>query len=181
LLDQNNFIAIGKIVKPFGIKGILKAIYLTDFPDRFKLLKKVFLFDEEKNSFVKNYVTGSFEFLISEQIPNPKFLKIGFEGFNYIEDSKKLVNLIIMIDEKQRVKIEKDNFYFYEIIGADVYDKDKLIGKVKSVVNYGSGDLFNIDYNGKEVMIPNRKEFILRIDEKEKKIYTDLIDGFLDL
>ena len=85
-----------------------------------------------------------------------------------------------MIDEKDRVKIDKGSFYFYELVGSEFYDKGILIGKVKSVVNYGSGDLFNIDTNGREILIPFLKEFIVNIDIKKKRIDADLIDGFIN-
>jgi len=47
-------------------------------------------------------------------------------------------------------------------------------------VNYGSGDLFNVEYRGKEVLIPFRDEFIKKIDLKNRRIDTELIEGFLD-
>lgn len=85
-----------------------------------------------------------------------------------------------MIDEKDRVKISEGSYYFYDLIGCEVFDKDKLIGKVKSVVNYGSGDLFNISAGGKEILIPFRKEFINKIDTDKKRIDATLIEGFID-
>ena len=180
LPDPNKFIAIGKIVKPIGIKGNLKVIYLTDFPDRFNDLEKVFLFDEIKNSFYSDKGSSGFEFVISEQKSFDKYLNIKFEGYDSINEINEFINLIIMIDEKDRVKIDKGSFYFYELVGSEFYDKGILIGKVKSVVNYGSGDLFNIDTDGREILIPFLKEFIVNIDIKKKRIDADLIDGFIN-
>lgn len=49
-----------------------------------------------------------------------------------------------------------------------------------SILNYGSGDLFNIKYEDKEVLIPFNKEFVKNIDVKNKRIDVQLIEGFLD-
>ncbi|MBK8380891.1 MAG: hypothetical protein IPL16_03160 [Ignavibacteria bacterium] len=110
LPDPNKFIAIGKIVKPIGIKGNLKVIYLTDFPDRFNDLEKVFLFDEIKNSFYSDKGNSGFEFVISEQKAFDKYLNIKFVGYDSINEINEFINLIIMIDEKDRVKIDKGSF-----------------------------------------------------------------------
>lgn len=48
-------------------------------------------------------------------------------------------------------------------------------------MNYGSGDLFNVETASKEVLVPFLKEFIVNIDVKKKRIDADLIDGLLIL
>lgn len=177
--DPDKFISIGKIVRPIGIKGNLKVIYLTDFPERFKDLKSVFLFDERKNSFYSRSGMDGYEFIISSQKSFGKYLNLKLEGYDNINEVSGLINLIIMIDEKDRVKIDKGSFYYYELTGSEFYDKGRFLGKVKSVVNYGSGDLFNVEINGKEVLIPFLKEFIVNVDTDKKRIDADLIEGFL--
>lgn len=175
--EKNNYISIGKIVKPVGLKGNIKAVYLTDFPDRFLELKNVCLFDEKNNFFYENK-ESSFDFIISECKVSNSFVNLKLVGIDRKEDADKLKNLIIMIREDLRIKIPDDQFYFYEIINADVYDKDKFLGKLEKVVNYGSGDLLIVNFNNTELMIPLRKEFIVKIDLKNKRIDTDLIEGF---
>jgi len=179
LLDHINFIAIGKIVKPIGIKGNLKVIYLTDFPDRFNKLEKILLFDEKKGKFYSNNFRDGYDFEISDCKIFDNYVNIKFAGFDDIDKSKELVNLILMVNEKDKVKLS-EGYYFYELIGLDVYDKDKYIGKVDKISNYGSGDLFSITNNGKEVLIPYKKEFVKNIDSVKKRIDVDLIDGFIE-
>lgn len=178
--DINNFIAIGKITKTIGIKGNLKIISLTDFPERFLKLKKIFLYNEKNRGFYINKLSGKYEFKITECKIYDKYINLKLEDYDSIEKSNELVNLILMIDESLRVKLDDGNYYFYELVDSEIFDKDKLIGKVVSVVNYGSGDLFNVTSNGKEILIPYRKEFVKNIDVKNKRIDVDLIDGFLE-
>jgi 16S rRNA processing protein RimM len=85
-----------------------------------------------------------------------------------------------MIPEKNRVILEDGSFYFYELINAEVFEKDELLGKVLSVQNYGSGDLINVKHNDKEILIPLNKEFIKKIDIANKRVEVELIDGFLN-
>jgi len=179
LLDHRNFIAIGKIVKPIGIKGNLKVIYLTDFPERFNKLKKIFLFDEKKGEFHSNDFRDGYDFEISEYKLFDNYVNIKFSGFDEINKSKELVNMILMVDEKERVRLS-EGYYIYELIGLDVYDKNEFIGKIDKISNYGSGDLFSIMNNGKEILIPYKSEFVRNIDTAKKRIDVDLIEGFIE-
>lgn len=178
--DHNDFIAIGKIVKTIGIKGNVKIIPLTDFPERFIKLKKLFLFDERKKMFFEDKLTGNNELVVSECRLLPGFISIRFENYASIESSRELIGLIVMIREKDRMRLKKGSYYYYELIGCDVFNKGELIGKVSTVVDYGSGDLFNVEYNGKDILIPYRDEFVKGIDPDEKRIDVELIEGFLD-
>jgi len=179
LLDPKNFIAIGKIVKPIGIKGNLKIIYLTDFPERFNKLEKILLFDEKKGEFYSDNFRHEYYFEISDCKLFENYVNIKFAGYDDINKSKNLVSMILMVNEKDRVKLS-DGYYFYELIGLDVYDKDKYLGQVDRIHNYGSGDLFSILRNGKEILIPYKKEFVKNIDTAKKRIDLDLIEGFIE-
>lgn len=180
MLEYKNFITIGKIVKTIGIKGNLKVISLTDFPERFNKLKKVSLYCEASKEFYVNIVDGSLEFKIKECRVFDTYVNIKFKDFETIDESKGLVNQFVMIDEKKRIKLEDGRYYFYELIDSEVFNNGKLIGKVISFVNYGSGDLLNVRHVGKEVLIPFRNEFVKNIDLVKKRIDVDLIEGFLD-
>jgi len=180
LLEYKNFITIGKITKPIGIKGNLKIISLTDFPERFEKLKAVILYSEKDGQFFFNIKKDSFDFDVTAAKVYDKYVNIKLDGFDSIESTQPLINMMLMIDEKNRMKLEEGSYYYYEMVGCDVYSKEELIGKVISIVNYGSGDLFNVEYRGKEVLIPFRDEFIKKIDLKNRRIDTELIEGFLD-
>lgn len=179
-MDYNNFIAIGKIAKTIGIKGNLKIIPLTDFPDRFYEIQNLYIFNEISKKFVTNIFFGGLEFKITECKVFDKYVNIKLDKFDSIESSRDLVNMIMMIEEKNRVELEEGGFYFYDIIDSEVFNNNQLIGKLISVLNYGSGDLFNIKYGDKEVLIPHNKEFVKKIDVENKRIDVELIDGFLD-
>lgn len=91
--------------------------------------------------------------------------------------------MFVVIEQSKQKKLAKGQFYFYELVGFDVYTEDKLIGKVIAFENFGGGDLMKIKLidtgNEEETYIPYRKEFIERIDEKEKRIYVKVIEGLL--
>lgn len=177
-MDHNNFIAIGKIVKTIGIKGNLKVVYLTDFPERFKTLEKVFIFDEDKNEFLSN--DNDTDFYFSEKKIYDKYINVKFRNYDSIEKSRDLINGFVMIEEKDKVKLEEGSYFYFDLIGCEFFNRGEYLGRVKSVVNYGSGDLFIVETKAREILIPFRTEFIEKIDTAKKRIDAVLIEGFTD-
>jgi len=166
-------------VKPIGLKGLVKVISLSDFPERFFDCGDVYLFDEKKSEFHKNKNGCNQVFKIRECNQGNGFLRIGFLNYDTIEDITELVGSLVMIEESKRTELDEGQFYYYELIGLDAYDKERFLGKIDSIVDYGSGDLFRIIDNGKELLIPFRKEFVREIDLKNNKVHLDLIEGFI--
>ncbi len=173
-------IVIGKVNKSFGIKGFLKVEPLTDYIDRFLNLEKIHLYSEKKNSFFENN-TGSYWFYIEDvEIPRD-FVKLKLEGINDRNNSDLLRGFLITIPIGERIERDEGEYYYYELIDCEVYEGGKRIGIVKAIENYGSDDLLNIEKkNKKEVFIPYRDEFIMKIDIEEKRIDVKLIEGLID-
>ena len=173
-------IVIGKINKSFGIKGFLKVEPLTDYIDRFLSLDKIHLYSEKKRSFFENS-TGSFWFNVEDAEITRDFVKLKLVGTDDRNNSDLLRGYLITIPIEERIMREEGEHYYYELIDCDVYNDNDLIGKVKAVENYGSDDLLKIETNEKkEVFIPYRDEFILKIDTEGKRIDVKLIEGLID-
>ncbi len=178
-LDQ--FIFIGKITKTIGIKGAVKVILLTDFPERFLRLKEIQLYDEKLNKFVINELTNESNFSIFDVQLFNSFVRLSIKGFDNIDKVNPLLNKLICIDEKKRVKLPKGLYYYYEMIGCEVFESDKLLGTVTKIDNFGSSDILFIKNNkGNEIMLPLIKEFVTKIDVKNKRIEVKLIEGFTE-
>jgi len=180
LQDSNRLIFIGKITKTTGIDGSLKVTTATDFPERFKTVRLVKLVNSQ-NLFLKHRITGSENFYIQKVSILNGYIRIKFDGYNTIEEAEKLKGFYIGIDEKERIVLPDENYYYYDLIGCDLYDGEKHIGKIISIEDFGSGDLLKIAaVNGKEILIPFLKEFIKEIDTTNKRINAELIEGFTE-
>jgi 16S rRNA processing protein RimM len=54
------------------------------------------------------------------------------------------------------------------------------IGVVKDVLKYPANDVYVIESNGKELLLPAVKEFVKKIDVDAKTMKVKLIDGMLE-
>lgn len=156
----------------------MKIFPLTDFPERFLKLKSLYLYDESKQVFIKNKDFFVFDVDDAEMIGEN--IKLKLKDYDSINEIQNFAGKFILIEESQKKKLAKGQHYFHELIDFGVYAGNELIGKVAAFENYGGDDLMKIkDLKNEDKYIPYRKEFIEKIDEKEKRIYINVIEGLI--
>lgn len=95
--------------------------------------------------------------------------------------AEKLIGKDIYIDKEHLPKLPQGGFYVRDIIGFQVLWEGKSIGILKDVKTDTSQDLYVVQGENKEILIPGVKEFILRIDPDNKEIRVKLPEGLLDI
>jgi 16S rRNA processing protein RimM len=182
LQRENKLISIGKITKPVGLKGYVKVFSLTDFPERFNKLTKVKIYSEKEKSVIINRFSDSEDFLIKDTVFDRDFLRILFEHYEDISLTGILIGCNIVLEESERMKLDKGQYYLYELVGLDILNGGKRIGKLVSIENYGGQDLLKVilTENKKEVLIPFVDDFIKNVDTENKTIEIEVIDGMLN-
>lgn len=153
---------IGKITNTHGIKGEVKI--LSD------IKYKELVFKKNQELIINNDTL-----IINTYRTHKNYDMITFVGINDINDVLKYKgkNVYANIEKKEDIMFKED------YIGMNIYT-DKKIGEVIDVVNNGAQDLLVIEYNNKKFYIPNVDSFIKKIDNKNKIIYINLIEGLLD-
>ncbi|MCB4807003.1 ribosome maturation factor RimM [Tamlana sp. 62-3] len=164
---------LGKIVKKYSFKGEVLAKLDTDEPDIYENLDAVFL--ELKNNLIPFFVEHS-------QLHKTELLRLKFEDVNSEADADSILKCDLYLPLDLLPKLDDDKFYFHEIIGFTVTDKNfGEVGIIKAVNDSTAQSLFEIDRNGKEILIPMNDEFIVKVDKKQKTIEVNTPDGLIDL
>ena len=80
-------------------------------------------------------------------------------------------------------KLKGNQFYYHDVIGFEIYDvtSDTLIGKIKAIYESTGQDLFAIDKEDKEVLIPIVDDFLSKVNHDQNRIEVKLPEGLLDL
>lgn len=174
-------IVIGKIAKSFGVKGFLKVIPLTDFPERYNELKIISLYQEKSGKYNLS-PGGSYSFEIEELEILSDFIKLKLSGIDDKNAADSLRDNLITIPLDEKIQRNEGEHYYFELVGCEVWEKNNKLGIISSIEDFGGGDLFKVEMNDtkKEVYIPYRNEFIEKIDSETKKIYVKLIDGLIE-
>ena len=170
-MDIKDCFYLGKVVKPFSFKGDLVLFFDVDEPEEYSELDGVYI---EINKLLVLYPIETI------RIKGNK-ATVRFENMTE-EDSLKLIGKNLYLPIELLPKLEGNKFYFHEIIGFKVIDKEKGdIGIIESVIEYPAQPLFSIIFNGKEILIPIIDSVIEKVDREAKIMYINAPVGLVDL
>jgi 16S rRNA processing protein RimM len=168
---MDDFLRVGVISATHGIRGEVKVYPTTDDINRFKNLKQVIL-DTGKEQ-------------INLEIEGVKFFKqqaiLKFKGIDNINDIEKYKGKDLLITRENAVKLEKDEYFIYDIIGSKVItDEEEELGELTEVMTTGANDVYIVTTKeGKEILLPSIKECILEVDAVNKIIKVHVLPGLI--
>ena len=168
---KKEFIVIGKVVSTQGNKGEVNVKPLTDTIDRFKNLDNVFL-RNKKNHKILNV----------EKIRIKKDMVIlKLKDIENIEKAKMIVGSFLEVERKNALKLSKDTYFIFEIIGLEVYTENNIfLGKVENIISTGSNDVYVVKRKDKEeLFFPAIHDIVKNIDLEKKRIIINMVDGLI--
>jgi len=169
----SDLVLIARAVRTHGLKGEVVAELLTDFPERFEDLEEVVLVSPGGE-----HKTGSLEDFWFQK--DRVVLKVS--GYDDVDAAKELIGYEFAVPESDRVQLEADEFYDWELEGCTVKVGDESIGQVRSVLKTGGAEILVVaDESGKEKLVPLASDIVVQIDPAAKTIVVDPPDGLLDL
>ena len=150
-------VVIGKISAPHGVRGEVRIVPLTDFPERFENLKTIFLEDDSKME------------LESVKFSN-KFIIAKFKNINSRNDIEIFNGKLLMLNRSDIPSLPEGEYYNFDIIGLEVIDdKGSKLGKITEVLKTGSNDVYVVE-GKKQILVPALKKVVKEIN---------LTDGFM--
>ncbi len=102
------------------------------------------------------------------------------EEINNRDEAKIILNKFVYASINYTVEANATN-NLQQYLGYMVYDGDEKIGEIIEAIENKMNNMFLVNYNGKEVMVPSQHDFIASTDSKKKIIYMNLPEGLLDL
>jgi 16S rRNA processing protein RimM len=171
-LRSGMLITIGKAVKPFGVKGEMKIETLTDFPERFKRLRRVYLVSPAGKEMACEIRSVRY----ADGVPF-----ILFAGYDSPEKAKALNGWFVKVPEDETVPLPEGSYYWYELMGMEVVSESgETLGTIVDIFETGSNDVYVVRRGRKEVYIPATREVIRQVDRKAKRMVIHLLDGLLE-
>lgn len=164
---------LGRIVSKFSFKGEVLIKLDTDEPESYLEMESVFV--EYDNNLVPFFIERS-------SLQKSNLLRVKFEEIDTEEDAEDLMKCDLYLPLDQLPELSEDQFYFHEIIGFTVEDENYgIVGKLTGVNDTTTQALFEIERDGKQVLIPMNDQFLLKVDKKKMIIYVKTPEGLIDL
>ncbi|HEY1406496.1 MAG TPA: ribosome maturation factor RimM [Spirochaetota bacterium] len=155
-MKNDEYIRIGHVSGPHGLKGNLKIAVITDLESRFS----------EGNTVLLGH-TGNLRAHTVLYCEKHKG-RIAIAELSGIEDRTAAENaagadIFITRDEAEKSKSELSDgeFYYYDLVGCAVFRDDKLFGEIAGVIEGGAGHILKITgSDGKEYLLPFVDEMV---------------------
>ena len=172
-MNQDEFFQAGKVVRSSGSAGELVFILDTENIPRNKKLESVFI-----------QIQGNLIpfFIDSFRIKNSNQALVKLLDVNSVEEMTPLLGCsIFLLNSLKSGKKQKKSFDF-NLIGFSVLDQVYgEIGTVVNIIELPMQELLEIDFNGKQILIPLVDEIIKGIDKKRKVIMIEAPEGLIGI
>lgn len=173
--DLPETVAVGRVLRPHGVKGEVVVEVLSDVPGRF-----------QKGSRVQGVREGSppVTLTVAAGRKHKTGAVVRFEGYEDRDQVEALRGLDLEVALAEVPKAPRGTYYQYELLGClcrDVNnDGGEELGKVVEVVEDGGGTMLIVEGEGRRIPVPFVKAFLRRVDVARGRIDLALPEGFLE-
>ena len=165
-LPEPEYITIGQILAPWGIKGKLKVEVVTDFPQRFAPSSKIYINQQPMT-------IDSTEWHKGKAI-------IKLSTIDSIGDAQRLRGQPIEIHHSQLQPLPEGQYYHFQLIGLEVQTtQGELLGNITEILTAESNDIYVVSGARGEILIPAIEDVVKSIDLNKGRIVIEPIEGLL--
>ncbi len=167
------YIAIGKIVNTFGLKGEVKIESWSDF-DQKRYQKGNTVYIQKDGEYLP--------FRVLTYRMHKGFPLVSFADHADINRIEMYKGCEVYVSEEDRGELPEGEYYRDELTGMLCADEDgNVIGKAVSVEEtQGANNFLRIEREeGQDVLVPFVPAFIRNVDREQKKITIRVIGGLL--
>jgi len=170
---QPQYLLIGQILRPHGVKGELRVRVMTDYPERIGQLKAIYLSPQPEPTAPTPYHLRSarlhqgYALLTLREVPDR-------------DAAERMRNLYVLVALADAVPLEADEVYLYQLIGmAVVTESGEALGTLVEVLETGANDVYVVRGARGEILIPVIDGVILQTDTEARRITARLPDGLI--
>lgn len=147
------YLLVGILRRTHGVKGEMLMDLTTDFPERIRPHKVLFIGESHKPMTVKSVRKANRQIIIA------------FEGYHDCDQAAELRNQNVFVKTSELPKLPKGEYYHHELIGLTAITEDgQKLGKLEEIIQTGANEVYVIrSSDGSEILLPAIKEVILEI------------------
>jgi 16S rRNA processing protein RimM len=161
-----DFLVVGKVLRPWGLRGHVRVECISEFPWRFRA-KSRFLIKGE------SYICET-----SRRLRHIAFLK--FQGIDSPEQARSLAGLDLEVPIEEVPPLPSGRYYQFQVIGLEVWTtQGEWLGCVTDILATGSNDVYIVKGEGSEVLIPAIADVVKELNPRAGRITVEAIPGLL--
>lgn len=166
---ESIYLAIGYLRRPHGVMGEIIMDLHTDFPERIKAGRKVYIGE------------GYEAFTIAAARTHGNGLLVKLRGFDSPETAGRFRNQWMYVKSSEVPALPEGKYYKHDLIGLTVVtDTAENLGILNEVLETGANDVYVIvKPDGKEVLLPAIPDVVLDVNMTDKVMKVHILEGLL--
>jgi len=158
------FLAVGRLRRAHGIHGEILMDILTDFPERLRARKTVYIGDEHRPLKITHVRRQHMALLIT------------FEGVEDSDAAGLLRNQIVYVRADALPDLPEGEYYHHQLLGIAVVDENgQPVGFLSEILETGANDVYLvISPEGKETLLPAIEAVVLEVNLERREMRVRL-------
>src|SRR6266508_5043272 len=163
------YLVVGFLRRAHGLQGEMIMDLHTDFPERFRNGRKLFVGEEYKVMKVESVRSHA------------KGMLIKFKGIETPEDTAQFRNQWVYVKASDVPASPEGQNYQHELFGFKVVDENENpLGELVEIIETGANDVYVVrDESGKEILLPAIPSVILDLDPIRRLMRVHLLEGLI--
>jgi 16S rRNA processing protein RimM len=158
-MPADDYLVIGRIVAPHGVRGELRVELATENPDRFAGLEAVYVGPSHR----RYAVTGA--------RPHQGRVLLLLAGVADRNAAERLRGQIVQVPMEEALPLEEGAYYYHEVEGLRVVDeRGQELGLLAQVLATGANDVYIVRGPRGELLLPAIRDVILSIEPAQGRV-----------
>jgi len=174
-MAQQEWLNVGKLVNTHGIRGEVKVVSSTDFPEERYAPGSILTMEEPD--------TGRrIEVEVQSARLHKNMFIIKLKGYDNINDVEKYKGWSLKVTKENLGELDEGEYYYFEIIGCRVLTEEgEDLGEITEILSPGANDVWVVQpAKGKQqLLLPVIDDVVLEVDIAAKKVTVRLLEGLI--
>ena len=160
------FLAVGRVLRPHGVRGEVRVEIHTDFPERFAVYETLYLGEQHTPYGLEGHRFHQGKVLL-------KFR--GLDDRNAVEG---LREQWVWIATQDAAPLQEGEIYLHQMLHLRVVTVEgESLGQVVEIIETGANPVYIVRGSKGEILIPDTDEVIVHIDLPRQQVTVRLIEG----
>ena len=166
------WVVIGRVARPHGLRGELRLIGVDDGMERFSRVSRVLIEPPGGSP-----VVGRVESYRS----TGRVVLLKVSGIEDRDAAETFRNATVSIRREEAPPLDADEYYAYELVGAEVVTTDgRSVGRVVAVQEFPANDALVVKSDAREILIPAVQAVVRKVDVQNRLITIEAVEGLVD-
>ncbi len=170
---EPDFLVIGRITRPHGVRGEVGVAVYTDTPERFEWLTEVYVSSDVDDS---DPVLAQVEHVRYHR----ELVLLKLVDYPDRTAAEALRGLWVLVPRAAAVPLEEGEYYLYQLMGLTVVTtQGETLGQLVDILETGANHVFVVQGDRGELLLPDIPEVVQVIDFTTHLMTIQLLPGLL--